>query len=80
MSKMREFEIWSEGWVSSDGSGPARRLSTQTAESFDEACKKFIESDSEAKKYMYYNEERKQWIYWGCSIFDNATDAAKSFN
>lgn len=76
---MKDFEIWCSGWASSDGSGSARLLSIQQADSFDEACKKYIESDSEAKKYMYYSEQRKGWVYWGCSVFDNSEEAHKAF-
>ncbi len=76
---MKKFEIWSCGWMSSDGSGPEQLLSTQEANTFNEACEKYRDSDKEALKYMSFNATTNKWSYWGCSLHDNRKDAAAAF-
>ena len=71
---MEDFEIWSEGYMSSDGSSPTILLSIQKANSFDEAVKKFIESDKNAKKYMDFNELTGRWTWYGCRVSSKASE------
>ena len=65
------FEIWSEGYVITGGSGRALFHGKIKATSFKEACDILFDDDK------FYNP--KNLTYWGCKLFDNETDARKSF-
>ena len=68
---MKEYEIWSEGYAATGESAPAHLHGKQEAESFFEACLIFF------KGSYLFNVDRM--TYWGCRLFDNETDARKSF-
>ena len=68
---MTTFEIWSEGYAVMEGRGTAHHHGNIEANSFKEACDIFFNNNK------LYNPERL--TYWGCKLFDNETDARKSF-
>lgn len=72
---MNLFEIWSEGYVVTGNSAGAYYHGSIRAETFREACIKFAEQNSEFKKYF----DSDKMTYWGCKLFNNGTDARKSF-
>jgi hypothetical protein len=72
---MKFYDIWMEGYAISGNSSGASFVGTIEAESFQEACENWYKKEDPENKY--YNSERN--TYWGCSLFDNQTDAIKSF-
>ncbi|CAB4192155.1 hypothetical protein UFOVP1244_4 [uncultured Caudovirales phage] len=68
---LEPFEVWCSGWESSDGRGAARFLGKFNAESFADACEMAIIDRS-----LF---DRERLTYWGCGLFDNETDARRSF-
>lgn len=68
---MAEREVWEEGFVISGESGKAHLTGRVRATSFQEACDMLYAGKST------YNSEK--CTYWGCRLFDNETDARKSF-
>ncbi|MHB0943408.1 hypothetical protein ACYCSU_17300 [Paenibacillus sp. ALE1] len=73
--QMKSYDIWSEGFVVTGGSGTAHFHGSSTGKDFKEACDRFAEANPEFKEY--YSSERL--TYWGCRLFDNHADAAVSF-
>ena len=71
INKEKSFDIWSEGFAITGGSSGAHYHGTTSASSFKEACDKYFKGDS------LYDSERM--TYWGCRLFDNSSDARKSF-
>lgn len=91
-NELKEYEVWSQGWSSSDGNAQAHLIGKTIARSFRQAChiimcQKYLENikkvnDPNYKEY--FNPDR--WDYdskgitvWGCSLYDNEADARKSF-
>jgi hypothetical protein len=68
------FEIWSEGYACTGERGDATYLGSVKANSFKEACDKLFSSEEHK---VYYNSEKL--TYWGCKLFDNKSDARRSF-
>lgn len=68
------YNIWVEGWSATGGQGTAQRICTCEGETFQEAC------DNAYKRGFF-----KGWGHysgtslWGCKLFDNYEDAARSF-
>lgn len=71
----RVFQIWMEGYRVTGNSDGASFLGEIEAESFQEACDKFLENDP-GWKDLYSSKNRS---IWGCRLFDNEEDARKSF-
>ena len=78
MSEIKSFNLWIEGYACTGDSSPAHFLGTFEAVSFSEACDKWVETLSENGK-KYYNRNGGIACFWGCRIYDNETDARKSF-
>jgi len=86
-SKEKLYEIWAEGYSCTGQSSGAMLKGIVEASSFLEACRKLFKNDD------YYSEERiyqnlttgkfftkkEDPHYWGCKLFDNETEARKSF-
>ncbi|MGV6935849.1 hypothetical protein ACWA2B_10080 [Paenibacillus sp. CMM36] len=73
--EVKSYDIWSEGFVVTGGSGTAHFHGSSTGKDFKEACDRFAQANPEFKKY--YSSERL--TYWGCRLFDNHADATVSF-
>jgi hypothetical protein len=71
----RLFHVWSEGFAATGQSSPAIYHGTGSGRNFREACDNLAEKRPEFKKY--YDPEHM--TYWGCRLFDNETDARRSF-
>ncbi|PGK51961.1 hypothetical protein CN918_29665 [Priestia megaterium] len=72
---MREFEIWCEGFHTSDGKSGAFFQGYSHGVDLKDACMNLAKID-----YPFatnFDEDRMTW--WGCRIFDNECDARKSF-
>lgn len=83
---MREFEIWSEGYRATGEEGFATLDGKFEAETFDEAVEKYLihkeNTDwKDIRKHYEYrpDNERSKHFIWACALFDNETDARKSF-
>lgn len=72
---MPRYEIWSEGFRATGESGTATYHGESEGSNFVEACKNFAARHEEFAKY--YNP--KSNAYWACSLFDNESDARKTF-
>ena len=69
------FDIWSEGFRATGDSGDATHRGRAQGKTFREACERFADTHPEFKKC--YNQEAN--TYWGCRLFDNESDARRSF-
>lgn len=72
---MKIFEIWSEGYIIQGNKSTAIYFGREKAETFKEACDNFAKITPNFAEY--YNP--KKMTFWGCRLFDNETDARKSF-
>lgn len=69
----RIFNVFVEGYAATGEYSPARYLGTYKAESFKEACDKYIEEHPNSKDT--YDGEKLS--IWGCKLFNNMIDAQK---
>lgn len=67
----REFEVWSEGYAATGEHGAASLQGVVSASSFKEACDLLFKGNN-----LY---DPKTMRLWGCKLFDNQSDAIKSF-
>lgn len=72
---MREFEIWSEGFAATGNQSGAILHGKQEAGSFPQACRRWFAGRNDGPAYF----DPKRLTYWGCKLFDNETDARRSF-
>jgi hypothetical protein len=72
---MKYFDIWAEGYLTNGGFGGAIHLGKCCGETFKQACENKAKIDKDFKKY--FNSETM--TYWGCKLFDNESDARKTF-
>lgn len=79
-----KFDIWTEGYLATGMEGiPARAqklASNVEADNFIDAVKKWYKSEPNASSRFgdLCIRDNKAYI-WGCRIFDNETDARKSY-
>lgn len=75
--ELREYEVWSEGYLCSGMEGipaTAQFHGKSRATSFKEACDKWAETLTPDSKSCY---DRDRLSFWGCRLYDNETDARK---
>jgi len=70
---LKTFEIWSEGYAMNGDSGHALLMSTSKGKNFLDACRNYFAKHPS----KYYDPNCNTW--WGCKLFDNETDARRSF-
>lgn len=70
--------IWSEGFVVTGTSATAQLLGKYSTESFDDAVEMYLQEHPASRAYHTKNNKGDHFI-WGCQLFDNETDARKSF-
>jgi len=70
-----QYSIWSEGYRATGNSSGANFEGVGHGETFREACDDLARRDQVFAKY--YNPEKL--TLWGCRLFDNESDARKSF-
>jgi hypothetical protein len=73
---MKQWQVWMEGYSITGNEGGAEFMGRFEGETFKEACLNWVATLNPKDKQLY-NEERN--TYWGCRLFDNGTDARKSF-
>lgn len=86
---MKTFNIWKEGFIIQGGSSIATKVGVGKGETFDDAVRDYMSENAEhkieeVKKVMFVSEQAyknrlSNWSVWGCRLFDNASDARKSF-
>ena len=70
---MIRFGIWMEGYAATGESAGASFVGESTGEDFKDACQNWYKNNPDP----YYSKENNS--YWGCRLFDNQTDAMKTF-
>ncbi|ABY63271.1 hypothetical protein ST201phi2-1p448 [Pseudomonas phage 201phi2-1] len=76
--KLREFEVWMEGYRATGEDAKAHLLGKGVGYSFNEAVKNLKEQLGEHKtKEWRYNPNTGLWSNWGCTLYDNETEARK---
>ena len=65
------YDVWMEGFVITGNTACARYIGSVEANSFKEAC------DIVCKDNSSYNSEHL--TIWGCGLYDNESDARRSF-
>ncbi len=69
-----EYSIWMEGYRTSGEASGATCCGKFRGENFEHAC---LEWAKQCREPKYYDASKN--AYWGCKLFDNHADAAKSF-
>lgn len=70
----KDFNIWSEGLACTGQSGKAQFHGSYKGITFAEACEAWAKSTDDPNYF-----DRKHLTYWGCKLFNNESDARKSF-
>lgn len=87
-SEQKQYDIWSEGYISSDGHGKACFHGAYPGETFDDAVEAFKKNYSgqvdTREGYGLRNEEGiipniKIHSIWACRLFPTESEARKSF-
>lgn len=68
---MKTFNVWVEGYSATGGGSQAWLKGLAQADNFEEACCIIFNDDP------YFNKDKLS--VWGCRLFDNESDARKSF-
>lgn len=85
---MREFKIWMEGFSATGQQQEASLLGTYLAESFDDAVEEYKKKHpADVNTRNRFAPRNEQGVMpqltvhsiWGCRLFDNESDARKSF-
>jgi len=87
---MKEYEIWIEGYAATGESSGASYIGKATGNNFEEACKNFRYPDNiysylgdkiiiNQGEPLKLDENRKYPSIWACRLYDNESDARKSF-
>lgn len=76
---LRRWSIWAEGFAATGQSEGAWQLNEAPvlAASFDEAVALFAHRSPES--HLFERRRDGTWTYWGCRLFDNASDARGAF-
>ena len=76
-----QYTLWIEGFAATGESGQAQDLGVWEGENLDAAIMNWVNSNSERDISIYYryNEQTGYHLWWGCRIFDNESDARRSF-
>ena len=70
-----KVDVWAQGYRTNGDSGSAHFWGSVEAEDLAGACKILASVDNQFKK----NFEPERMTWWGCRLFDNETDARKTF-
>lgn len=70
-----EYEIWSEGYITTGEHDGAVYHGKSTGVDFRDACVHFAQTHPIFEKYF----DEKELTFWACRLFDNEADARESF-
>lgn len=74
----KSYKVWSEGFSCTGDRGTAQFHGEFQAESWDDACKMAFPNDTAGNlKLDRFGPGRH--AFWACELFDNETDARRSF-
>ena len=73
---MKQYNIWSEGYVCTGNRSGAIYHGTATGKTFKAACIDYF-SDKENDERGDF--DKKDMTFWGCRLYDNEVDARGSF-
>lgn len=76
-SPLKQFDIWSEGYVDNGGRADATYFGSYVAKSFDDAIQ--MHMNSSPNDARFFRKSETHWSFWGCRLFDNEVEARKSF-
>ena len=72
---MKTYEIWSEGYSATGGTGGATYHGEVPAKNLKDACKKYAKLHPEFNKYF----DKKAMTLWGCGLFDSEEKSRRRF-
>lgn len=74
------MELWVEGYAVTGMSSNAESLGEFDTDSMDEAVQTLLAQPSMVDSKSYFRRsDDGTWSFWGCRIFDNESDARRSF-
>ena len=74
---LKPYSVYSEGYAATGESGGATSHGTHWGRTFDDAIARWkAEGGTDAQ---YLSNAGGRWTYWGCKLFDNLSDAQRSF-
>jgi hypothetical protein len=89
---LKEYEVWMQGYAATGQSAKAQFIGKVEARSFKQACHILMCQDYLKNHTSENLRAPNQWIdpdrwdydpdscsYWGCKLFDNETDARKTY-
>ncbi len=71
---MKKYEIWIEGYAITGNSSNAIKFGEAEGKDFKDAVATFFKDRDDSSEL---NKDKTS--YWGCRLFDNETDARRSF-
>ncbi len=74
---MSKFEVWTEGYRTTDEHSKAMNHGTFGGKTFKDAVRAFRDSLTDQESRDCIDLERM--TFWGCSFFDNEVEARKGF-
>ncbi len=75
---MKPFQIWSEGYVVTGGSGTAHYIGSSTGHSFAHACQLWAKDNAEEAERLGGYCKLSNSI-WGCRLHETKEAAERSF-
>lgn len=72
---MKKYSIWSEGYVVTGNSSGAIYHGESEGNSFKEAVENLCKKEKGFSAYV----NLEKLTYWGCKLYDNESDARKTF-
>ena len=72
---MKSYEVWIEGYIVIEGSCKAQSIGSYKAKTFKDACVKALRK----QKFRMEFYDKVSNRFWGRSLYDNETDARKTF-
>lgn len=75
--KLREFEVWMEGWQDNGNHEKARLLGKGVGYSFSEAVANLKEQLGDKAKGWKHDPSSNLWSDYSCTFYDNEKDARK---
>ncbi len=72
-----KISLWMEGYAATGESGTAQCIGTYKAKDLDDAVKQYMAAHPDSVDWDRFG--RGKHAIWACEIFDNETQARKSF-
>lgn len=73
--RLRQFNVWMEGYVATGQSARAELCGTYTASTFRDAVEMWVNENATRRK----DYDPHKLSFWGCAFFDNEADARRGF-